>query len=78
MNTDNAVTVLIVVACVALGVFFGVEITARLAMAQFVGMPKNTVQTAWIQQAKMARWASVAAFGASSLAATALYARQQQ
>lgn len=77
MNTETATTVALVLACVALGFVFGVEVSARLAIAS-ANQATLPVAPEWLADAKLARNVATGAFGVLAVGATGLYARQQQ
>lgn len=77
MSTDHAVTVLLVLSCLAVGFIFGVEIVVKLALAEINAGPAPTAP-AWLDTAKTARMAATAVFGLSAVGATVVYVREQQ
>jgi len=74
MNRETVTTALLVVACLAMGFVFGVEVTGRLAM-QMVADAPLAVDASWLETAKRLRWGAIGVFGVSAMGATYLYER---
>lgn len=77
VDVDTLATAGVIIAAVALGFVFGVEVTGRLATASLITetdmLRSNIVGMAWIKQTQRVRWYAVGVFGAASVASTALW-----